>query len=243
MTRDSKPRTRCINAGDGVRHGVPMARDGRCAACCGRLSSGNTVSGRKKRKAALAGIGLASALSSKPRVRVMSSKVTDCIVARLRTLLQTAASEATVVSYLRGVVRKTVVRRGGELVLVTLVECPCERDSFIAEENALCGGASLRMVEPSNDLPARMRPPPLACGTVACWPLDVHDDASRLRLQRYLVSLRPVVGTRLVHVHFSPVCTGTAVVNANVHRGKLLCSVLKYHRVCRRALSCCISRH
>ncbi len=137
MTRDSKPRTRCINAGDGVRHGVPMARDGRCAACFGRLSSGNTVSGRKKRKAALAGIGLASALSSKPRVRVKSSKVTDGIAARLRTLLQTAASEATVVSYLRGVVRKTVVRRGGELVLVTLVECPCERDSFIAEENAL----------------------------------------------------------------------------------------------------------
>ena len=151
LAKRTSARVRCINVGDGMQHGVAMARDGRCARCCGWSSAGNIMRGSKKRSAALAGIGLQAGRQGSSQARVTASKFTDGMKERLRELVRTRAPEAGVVSYPRGIVRRTSERRQQELVLVTLVEGPCEPDSFIAEENARCGGASLRIVKPASE--------------------------------------------------------------------------------------------
>ncbi len=142
--------------------------------------------GSKKRSAALAGIGLQAGRQGSSQARVTASKFTDGMKERLRELVRTRAPEADVVSYLRSIVRRTSERRQQELVLVTLVEGPCEPDSFIAEENARCGGASLRIVKPTSECPAQTSPPALVLGAARNWPLDVHVSSGRLLLEQYL---------------------------------------------------------
>ena len=144
---------------------------------------------------------------------------------RLRALVLERACEGKYISYLRRVCRRVCK----ELPQATLVEVCCHADSNLAAENASVGGASLRIIEPTEEYPATSVPGSLAVGRIVNWACDIATPKGIRDLTKYLVSLQPVAGTGIVHAHFSPCCRGTTRMrNVNKHRMKW--ATKRYHK-------------
>ena len=126
-------------------HVLAWRAGGICPACHGRRGSGN----RAPRVIEIPG---ASGMSQ-----------------RLRALVLERACEGKYISYLRRVCRRVCK----ELPQATLVEVCCHADSNLAAENAAVGGASLRIIEPTQDHPATSVPGSLAVGRIVNWACDI----------------------------------------------------------------------
>ena len=192
----------CINAGDGLSHVRVWRVGGICAACHGRRGSGN--------RATRPGIEIAA-------VSGMSQRLGSFVLQR--------ASECQFISYLRRVCRRVCTG----LPQATLVEVCCYGDSTLAAENAAVGGASLRIIMPSEEYPATSVPATLAAGRIVNWACDVGTQTGISDLNKYLVSLQPVAGTGIVHAHFSPCCRGTTRMNHNINKRRLKKATKRYH--------------
>ena len=193
----------CRNAHKPWRHSSHLSKTGLCFSCCGRLSRGNRISGKKKREAALKGRSQRVAHSGGSRVvrrSLLMTGFTD-VKCRLVKLLQDNVSAGLVASYARRVVNKIHAQRADMKICVTLIEGPSFPGSYFAVVNAELGGASLRIVEPNchGVGPARLRPPRLELGRVVDWPLDMFTDSGVQALQKFLHEVKPCPGTQLVH--------------------------------------------
>ena len=228
---------RCKNK-EQVCHSKKCVRSGKyagvCYACCARLGAGNRNKGITKRRAALKGMGM----KMNPERKTVSNASTGFEAHREKLLEMIQNNEETCAfdRYASMIVEKALRDRTQDLQRMTVVEGPCEPDSSIAQANADLMGASLRIVEPTEEHPELKRPPPLVCGSVAQWPLDVLRLEGRQRLARYMGKVEPVPSTDAVHFHASPVCTGSTSVNRFLNK-RCRKKVKRYHAKCRKGVA------
>ena len=223
---------RCVYWRRSVSHGTKLTPSGVCFKCCGRLSSGNRYSGRRKALAARKALAIGA-----KRKGSRSSTVTlgaASVVELLHRQLHAYASAKMVAYVCRRFVVGRIRANPSNVLRLTFIEGPSFAWSYLAEVNAQLGGASLRIIEPSAHQPSVPHPPSLRRGVVRNWYLDLSTQHGSDTLVAYLSSLKPVHGTELLHYHASPPCTGTSVVTRNINAHKAKPCTKRYHVLCRK---------
>ena len=206
-----------------------------CYSCLAGQSSGNKTRGIPKRQAALAAIGQKLVKRGPDYVKQsLCSEGLDDLVPLLQASLTAGDASSRLVAFCRNHVRRSLARCSRDVIRVTLIEAPAFSGSALSRINALLGGASLRVVEPGPNSPQQLTPPTLVLGQVVEWPLDLSTSAGSGAFESYLSSVEPLHGTDLVHLHVSPPCTGTSIVNRNINKNKLSKATSDYHVLCRQ---------